>query len=333
MKENTAILVSSPFQALNALEAIKDINIDSPDFFVFGNDNNAEMTKKFVSERGYSYKSVRLADSAFNAIRNCREYNSYKRIIVGDFFSIPFFLTSLALITRHGQIIYVDDGNSTLGLLPPFSRKRLAFRNTLKNLFYKLLLFYKESKQVSRFFFTFFDVEGKGFPFPVIKNNFAILRGNVNVFNKDIYIIGTNTSQLQIARSEYRSQLDLISKYVKTIYPGENIFYCPHRRDLNQYDFDCESIGISMYNTKVSVEVDFATNEISPIAVIGFGSTALMTLKYMFPESNIIDLVFHHADETLVEEYRAIELEYRSKGIKVVELNDLCENNEHEINK
>lgn len=328
MKENTAILVSSPFQVLNALEAIRDINIDSPDFFVFGNDNSAEMTKKFVSERGYSYMSVRPANSAFKSIRNCREYHSYKRIIVGDFFSIPFFLTSLALITRYGQIIYLDDGNSTLGLLPPFSRKRLSFSNTLKNLLYKLLLFYKDSKQVSRSFFTFYDVEGKGFPFPVIKNNFAMMKGNVNVSNKDIYIIGTNTYQLRIARSEYISQLEMIRKYVKTTYPGQHIFYCPHRRDLNQYDSDCETLGISIYNTKVSVEVDFATNEISPMVVIGFGSTALLTLRYMFPKACIIDLVFHHNDEALVKEYRSIEREYKRKGISVVELDDLCKNNE-----
>ena len=88
-----------------------------------------------------------------------------------------------------------------------------------------------------------------------------------------------------------------------------------------------------MHNTEVSVEIDFVTNDIYPLVVIGFGSTALLTLKYIFPKASIIDLVFHHSDDALVKEYRSIEQEYRKQGISVVELDDLCKNNEYEINK
>lgn len=333
MKEDTVILVSSPFQALNALEAISALNIDNPVFLILGNDVSAKMTGELVKKCGYSFECVSVLSSAFEIIKNCRKYGKHKRIIVGDYYSIPFFLMSMVMIVRGGHIVYVDDGNSTLSLLPPVSRKRLLFKNIIKQTFYNLLHIYKNSKHISRSYFTFYDVEGKGFPFPVIKNNFTIMKRNVNVSNKDIYIIGTNTYQLQIARSDYIAQLEMISKYVKTTYPGQHIFYCPHRRDLNQYDSDCETLGVSIYNTKVSVEVDFATNEISPMVVIGFGSTALLTLRCMFPKACIIDLVFHHNDEALVKEYRSIEREYKRKGINVVELNKLYENAEFEINQ
>lgn len=324
MIDDTLILVASPFQALNAIMAVKEFNINDPVFFIIGNDLSSEMTRKFVCKYGYTYRRIGIAKTAIETLRHSREYNKFKRIIVGDYFSIPFFLMSLVLIARGGHIIYVDDGNSTLSLLPPVSRKRLTFKKYSKQIFYKLLTIYKKSKHISRSFFTFYDVEDKGFPLPIIKNTLSRIRQGVNKSLTNIYIIGTNTHQLQIQKTEYISQLERISKYIKVAYPEHDLFYCPHRRDLNQYDSDCKRLGIYLYNTEMSVEIDFITDKIYPKAVIGFGSTALLTLKCMFPKSNIIDLVFHHADETLVKEYRAIELEYKSKGINVVELNDLC---------
>lgn len=333
MKEDTVILVSSPFQTLNALEAISALNIDNPVFLILGNDVSAKMTGELVTKCGYSFECVSVLSSAFEIIKNCRKYGKHKRIIVGDYYSIPFFLMSMAMIVRGGHIVYVDDGNTTLSLLPPVSRKRLLFKNIIKQTFYNLLHIYKNSKHISRSYFTFYDVEDRGFPLPVIKNNLTRMSQNISVSPRDIYIIGTNTHQLQLTRAEYVYQLELILNYVKVAYPGHRVFYCPHRRDLNQYDSDCETLEICMYNTEASVELDFVTNGIYPSVVIGFGSTALLTLKYIFPKASIIDLVFHHSDDTLVKEYRSIEQEYRKQGIRVVELDDLCKNNEHEINK
>ena len=213
MKENTAILVSSPFQSLNALEAIKELDISNPFFYIFGEDRSSIMTRDFISKRGYEYKCVPIAKNAFDLIKKSKEYNKYKTIIIGDYFSVPFFLVSMVLIARHGHIIYVDDGNSTLTLLPPSSSKRLYFNGILKLLFYKFLILYKDSKHVSRSFFSFYDIEDKGFPIPVIKNKFTMIGQNLNIIPKDVYIIGTNTHKLQIDREDYISQLGRINKY------------------------------------------------------------------------------------------------------------------------
>lgn len=320
--EEAAILIASPFQALCSLEAIAELGIMKPDFYVFGSDQSAEMTGRFLTKKGHEFHRVDITKNAIEAIKLNRKYPKYKYVIVGDYFSENFFLMSMIMIERKGYIIYVDDGNSTLSMIPPAARRRLVF-NRSKNIFYKFLLLLKNLKQLKRYFFTFYELENKEFPLPIIKNSLTSIRNGHNGIPHGVFIIGTNSSQLGHQKSEYIGELKTILHYFNCKYPDENIYYCPHRRDLNEYDEVCKILGIELFNTEYSVEIDFAMRGISPKSVIGFGSTALLTLKYMFPDSTIIDIIFHHEDKSLVKDYRVIENEYRNIGIKVLEIEDI----------
>ena len=68
-----------------------------------------------------------------------------------------------------------------------------------------------------------------------------------------------------------------------------------------------DSNNVKMFNTEISVEVDFCSKGINPAVIIGFGSTALVTLKSIFPYSEVFNCTIIFEDEELNRTYKSIE--------------------------
>lgn len=325
-KDNVAIIVSSPFQAICAIEAIKKFDLYSCSFYLPGNDRSIQMTMDFLEHRGYMYVNIENTTSALRLIKKNNNYKKFDTVLVGDYFAANHFILSLLWTKRNSTIIYVDDGNSTLSLLPPFSRKRFNEGSNIRRLFYRLLLLYYKFRGLRNLFFSCFDIRPSDFPMQLVHNSFDTLKHHsIKNVSKGVYIIGTNTSQIGWDRSLYSNYLQTIASYVRSRYVNEEIFYCPHRYDNNLWEEDCTRLGIKMFYTKISVEVDFIQSGIEPLCVIGFGSTALVTLHYIYPKAQITDIVFHSHDKVIEDEYREIENRYSEYGIDVVEISDLTE--------
>jgi|GEM_PF-3603772 len=322
--EDAAMIVSSPFQALCAIEAINLFKIKRPVFYVQGSGIGNDMTRDFLKEQGYKIVIIEETYKAINVILKYGHHKKYQYIFVGDYFSAGDFLLSTLWTKFAADIIYLDDGNSTLSILPPVCRKRLNNGSIIKRLYYRVFLLYKDIKHVHRTFFSFYDLENEAFPYPVINNSFLELRhGFQCVEPSDIYIIGTNTSSIGWSSDAYEEYLKIIKLYAAKKYPNSIIYYCPHRRDQNAYDIECAHQGIEIYRTKISVEVDFVSSGIYPKVIFGFGSTAMLTIKKIFPNTIVVDFIFHCSNPDLVAEYRPIEKVYHENGIKVMEIDKL----------
>ncbi len=69
-----------------------------------------------------------------------------------------------------------------------------------------------------------------------------------------------------------------------------------------------------MYDTKVSVEFDFIEEGVSPKYVAGFGSTALYTLKLLFPKATVENIkIIRDESKKIITEAK----EYQYHQIKV----------------
>lgn len=146
----------------------------------------------------------------------------------------------------------------------------------------------------------------------IIHNSFEILSSKrVLQQQKGIYIIGTNTSMLGLDREKYQSTLLQIKKY----YNDEITWYCPHRRDNNSYADFCNVNGIKMFDTRVSVEYDFIQRELYPRVIIGYGSTALYTLKLLYPLAEIHNICFDTKDDHIAKNYIYISEFLKKHGI------------------
>ena len=323
--KEAAIVVASPFQALCAMEAVKQFCIEKPHFYAYESENSLKKTHDFIVSQGFECEDLEDVSGTYNIIRYFKKRNciKYDYIFSGDYFSKYCFIVCLLWSKPKAHIVYLDDGNSTLTLLPPLNKKRFKDGSIAQRIIYQVLLLYSRRVGLKRLFFTIYDVEGKGFPYSSINNKFSNLVGVSYSKKSGVYVIGTISSKTKMDKNMYCNYLSYIKRYSEEQFPQEDVFYCPHRSDTNCYNEECEQLGIKIFNSRVSVEVDFVSNHCNPVAVFGFGSTALLTLKIIFSDSQIIDIPFNNNclnDEDL-KSYRQIEREYQEKGISVMEIN------------
>lgn len=317
-KKRTIILVSSPLQLLCAIEAIKEFNIENYDLSFLFLDNK---------EYNKNYGIIRLCDEikmSYDVIINKSKIKfllsslfsrkKYDFSIIGNKNSLFHIIYSLFSLTRRSNIMYIDDGASSL------INARKPITVELKTLFLTII---KKIKHINdRNFYTFFNVTNSNIN--IYKNNFHYLKSFLNKEVKnDIYLIGTNFSLLNKYYSiDYKELLIKTIVFLKRKYPNKNIIYCPHRRDdfLSEIRYILSEYNIEIFNTIISVEYDFVKNRIYPEAVYGYGSSALFSLKILFDDINIFNIENPFINSNICNSYKIIANELSQNGIKTIKM-------------
>lgn len=319
MKEEALFIINSPFQALCAFEAISHYNIKYPVFYVFDCDDSRSKIAKLLNNNSIS--EIELipfvgTKELFKVIRTKPHFNN---IFIGDFFSYNQYLIGVLLSKRNSQIVYLDDGTATLDLLPSVNRKRYE-GISLRSFAYRCLNMLRFIKGTKESLFSFFDIKGK-VPYEIEENTFSFLKANCNDDERrGVYIIGTNSSVIPFKGKPYPELLKSLVGSIRKQNPRETIYYCPHRRDTNHYDDLLKSLHIDLFQTEISVEVDFVTKKINPSRIVGFASTALITLKKLFPQSKVQSIRFEIDDLFIESSIRSIEEYYNNHDIKITDL-------------
>lgn len=313
MKKNKlAVLVSSPFQTLCAIEYLMSNNIDSADFYADEDAKNNAMISRLLLTNGYSLHVVKSLKNTLQYLFNS-QFDKYEIILVGDYFSYLLYIFTIKMSKYKTNVVYLDDGNSTLEMLP--SSKRNRFKLTFyKRLFCFYFTIIQCIRRVNISYFTIFD-DLKICKKNVTVHNFKhLLKHNRSKESEGVYIIGTNTYDLDINVESYKNTLLQINNFYTA--SGLKVFYCPHRRDNNKYDDFCISNGIILFDTKISVEIDFLYNKITPSVVIGFGSSALFSLNKIFTNSAYYNVKYQFDNEVYNQSYNLISSIYDRYGIK-----------------
>jgi hypothetical protein len=204
-------------------------------------------------------------------------------------------------------VIYVDDGNSTLylstGVIP----------SHIHSLKWKLVSLLCRMKRIRCYLYTIFPIEKyDGLSIFHLPFNDLFANYNHSVKQAGVFIIGTNTSVLNIDVEKYQNTLKQISDNYSN---KEPIIYCPHRRDHNVFDDFCQDVGIQIFDTEVSVEFDFIKNKIFPKIIIGFGSTALYTLKKLYPQAEVYNIEMERSNNYDEECFKYVSSLYEKEGI------------------
>ena len=317
-KNKVLIIVNSPFQALCAIEAINHYGIENPVFAHVDSPIVREKTVPLIKKMG---RSIFLRPEGPGTIAFIRETKNevkekYSTIIIGDWFSYGQYIIALFSAKRKASFIYLDDGNSTLRMDPAISGKR--YRTLSQRVEYALLGVKKRIMHINERLFSIYNMEGKA-PMFWEKNNFDCLRNNGNHSQMGVYVIGTNSSALTFSDTTYEEQLLLLNKHIKKTYPDDTVWYCPHRRDTNDFSSIITSCGWKIFNTDISVEVDFIQKGINPRCVFGYNSTALLTLKKIYPSSLISTIRVKLLDDSMNLRYRNIENYFAKNEIGIME--------------
>lgn len=332
MEIDTLFILKSPFQAMCACEAINAFKLEDRYDVVLMKDNvNKEMTSTLLRSKGIHF--IEISESLeFKEVLKvfCRFKRSFRTCFVGNYYSLNMYRLALYSIAKGGTIKYLDDGTATLSLFLPnafpryYSKKGFLQRQKMR-LDYLMLDIKRNVLGVKQSLYTIYNVESP--KWVIEKNKLETLQNRINCEQSGIYIIGTRSSY-HFDRGDYIQLLKKTVQYALAICPGQPVYYCPHRADSYNYDDFLQKNDIQVFNTKVSVEIDFISNNINPMMVVGYASTALLTLKLMFPLSVVTSIEIKSKAQSIYKGYKelsnCINDYYRSGGINIIDDKGIC---------
>ena len=315
-------IIGSPFQGMCMLEAIEHFNITEYDVLLWdiSDGNGAQQTKSLLNDKNIPYSTYKVKHAIFDLIPFVlKKHKYYKNIFIGNYFNIADEGIAAFYGSMSYGLFFMDDGIQALSLFsdsPQYRYGSIKWEYWFK--LYDTLAWIKRKRKST--FFTIFDVASNDFD--IVKNDFKLLKNNIKATRSGCYIIGTNSSVVRFKDYNYDDLLELLLKKLKNLYPNEQLYYCPHRRDMNNDAITewCNNHDVEWVNTRVSVEYDFVSNDINPTCVVGFTSNALYTLKMLFPKTDIFTVFYRCVDRSSDEETEIIRQGLNEKGIDTLKL-------------
>ena len=319
---NVLFLVNSPFQALCAVEAINKYSIKNYEMYVtyYHTEHTLDQIDGVLSlfNVPYNHFLLNYKSAVVFSINNILKGKRYDLAFVGDYYRILHRFFSVLSLKRNGKIIYLDDGNSTINIF----RDRLAPAKTNFSfrVFRTLSYFIAGIKRIpiEKFFFSIFpDIPND--KYVVIENTFSSISciyKQRNIKSLSLFI-GTEPvvfcKENNITIQEYHNILEEVLANNNK----EPLYYIPHGGDKDMFVIDlCKIYGVEYRKLSVCIELFILQNGIFPKLLMGFSSSALYSLKKMFPDSEVQNVRILSSNPS--EEYEDIANYYQKHGIENV---------------
>lgn len=341
----TVFVVSSPFQLLCAKNAILSFGINDFHFVfvLFPQVKRNEQMFAMAEDMQLQYDLVYTNEIEYNAFFDSvglfsEKRGNYKRAFLGSFFR-PDFRMVASLYIENGEIAFLDDGTSTLSLFEDgyFSsdhpkpsdlfHKIKWYKNVWireKKLDYKIkkqLL--KKQDVISNGFFTIYDDVATN-KFLVYPNRLSLLSEKYEYKSSNqVFIVGPFIQrEAEWNGLEEGTLLNILTnklKEVRTKFNGLEIIYIPHGSDISCDIVDiCNSLSIKYQKLDAAIEYWFLQKLCKPYSIYGFGSTALLNLKKMFPDVQTTDwFIDKPQDNPYYSFYSEIAEYYDKNGIVI----------------
>lgn len=323
--------IDSPFQALCAIAAIRQLHID--DYMIlayFKKDEvrNAQMNtilKKFKVR----YKKIRHFNrftftlAKWSALR--MHHMRYLRLFIGDYRDIMLYYSGLRYVSDGADIIYLDDGNATISLLKgivnnPFKEDDLLFFKNLQ---------VKRGIIVNRNILTIYDkIKNSKYIVEPLNLNLIVPTHNDTPKSEGIYVVGTYMERycevLGIPVDIYQKKLEELIARLCQNSQGEKVVFVPHGRDKSEYvKMICSKYGATFEPSEMTIELKLLYKPFPPKIVYGFTSSALFNIKKIFPKTKVVNMLYECKQENpYYQGYRLTSEYYSQNGIEL-ELNAL----------
>lgn len=290
----TIFLITSPFQAICSYQFIKERSID--DFYIIVHvvldDSRLQSILNFLYSEIPSNK-IYILDVKFKAyLKIRRQLGRCDDIIIGDCFDLRLLLIAILLLKPFGFISYVDDGASSLLFFNDSYKGNFKY-NFKKNALHILRLF--KLIKIRQFYTIFYPNKSK---IHLIYNDLSYLRdlknklSNLVIDEREVVIIGTNISEY--CKSAEISEMDYLKEFEKILKSllshNRKIKYIKHGRCQSKAVVEIlNKYGIISYIPKCTIEIEYIQNKESVSTVLAFDSTAIYTMKLLFPISHFIN--------------------------------------------
>ena len=345
MGEKNLYIISTPIQLLSAIEAQKHFetknNILVILFFLVLDGKNInqmfDLLEFFPYDKLITYQNNNGV-KIFNLIKYIKEISStkyenvffghstplYRRMIANLRYKKLWFLDDGVLtITVHNQIYNTEISNTNLSSLPS---EKTGYKMKLRNLYYWLNNIKIDCQLKDIRFFTMFSLH-KYQNEKIINYDFSYIRELFHTQTEPdntIYILGQPLKRaIKMHTFDYIRYLDSIFK----CYSNRQIVYIPHRTEIMSDWFQYilySKENVSIVYPDMPIELYFLKKHIMPTTVISFITTALFTIKKIFPLSSIKYIKINTTQYTKhhQENIQLIYDNYKKDGIEKFNCND-----------
>jgi hypothetical protein len=316
----------SPFQIMCAISAMRQLEINDYLLFVYmpkGGERNKQMERilelynikyrKLCAINKYRYIYYVSRALIFHSLR-------YSRLFIGDVMNEWAHYVGCGFVKNGADVVYLDDGSHNLSLF-------LGKNDYTNNFKYKKLMDSISSFRKLCFYHNMLTIYSD-VPNPLYKikklciDRLSVIPHNHKIFNNAVLIIGTNIEgyciPLNIPELSFIHHLERICDNIKKQYPNTDIYYIPHGRETKIYAEEiCRKKGVLFHRSSIAIELEIIEMGIEPIAIYGFTSNALYTLKKMYPKANVTNFFFEKKERNSVYfDYVSISTYYQQNGIE-----------------
>jgi hypothetical protein len=326
--------IESPLQLLCAIEAKKYFISSKNKLYVLyhHNKNTRNQINKLLSiflwDDVYFFKKrisskIEYLD-AILLLRNLRKEN-IGNIFIGTITSYEVLM--LLSNIKHKNSYLLDDGVATINI------QKAICSNQFLDLIHK-----EKQKKISRYLnkafmlkpfkhnsidlFTFFEIQPRENQ-KIIRNAFPHLRSltttNCPIVSEKIYFLGSKL--VESDRMTHKNYIHLLRK-IKSYYQGKKIVYVPHRgEDQQNISSISEKLHFEIDYFTYPCEIEFLQRNILPKNISSFFSTALYTLREIYPTACV---ECFYIDGKLITQYRRNEIKniytYYEKYFRIIQL-------------
>ena len=273
-------LINSPLQALCAIEYSEKFGVKCSDYYIVANtERDTVPIKKLLDSRHITYKAFEIS-GIFKCLRMIPKYNpKYDLVVMGEYFGINMRIFAFLFGKRKIQWIYLDDGSSSLEMKNGV-KANMSFHHRV---LFKAVRFLQRFWHVDELFFSAFLNKDDYPELKIIDNDFSGLFKNNKLCSEErwVVVVGSYINEFKRVGKDYIRFLERADNYIKTHYPDSRISYFPHRYedDLDKITQFCNNHQWEMIIPDINIEIEIFDGGVKPSAIIGFGSSALFTLK------------------------------------------------------
>lgn len=321
--------IVSPFQALCAVEAIKDLEIkDYKVFLCLKGSSRDNQTIEILNKYDIKFEIVDTNKQILPFIKRLQIIFStkkiYRRAFSGSHTSLYLYFWLLRNISDKSCIISLDDGNVNISVLKgTYNRRKKNKLSFLNNLVYSFACKRRKIISHKHFYTIYSDIDNNNYI--TAQNNLShILSGGTAPERNCVYFVGSNPESLwkalNITKDEYITLIENRLHLLKDEYPHHKIVYIPHGMDGNDLmESFCQEQGIEYIRPISTIELFMIDYDKNPHYICGFTSSALLNLKLIYKKC-IVENFLLVKDYPVKLEYEEISKYYEDKGIKKIRI-------------
>ena len=333
-KEPSLFIIGSPFQLLCAMEAIHEFEIEDYEFVLtlFPHNKRNGQLISMINDLGYQYERI---DANSLTLKNLilqkkwiKTHRKYNRVFIGELMSYEKRYLAARVAKRNADIVFLDDGNSSIALFESGNQRKrcrlsssLMTRQGLKQAIFDNYCVCRGLSLNKYFFSIYHDIPNDRFI--VYPNTLShLISQSVAKIQDVVLVIGTVTEhfcrQMGISEEVFEKILQKRLEKIRIENQSSHVVYIPHGRDVNlNIPQICSQLSIEFRKISSALEYYILKSNLYPKYVLGFNSTALLTIKKILPRANVTNIRIDYPNAPYYIFFKNVADYYSKNGVDI----------------